>query len=136
MSFRYWRDPLFLICCGLYFVNRWGIKVLVPGGFFHEHFNDLICIPVFVPIMLFVMRKLGLRRWDESPAFHEIVIPLIVWSLLFEVVLPRNESWGRGMTADHQDVVYYTLGGFLASLFWTFFYSWMPRRRDSSETSF
>jgi hypothetical protein len=122
MPFRYLRDPLFLACFGLYFVNRWVIKSLVAGGFFHNHFNDFICIPFFVPIMLFGMRRLGLRRTDEPPRMHEIVIPVVIWSLLFEVVLPQHAHWGRGMTADHKDVVCYTLGAFLASLFWMFWY--------------
>jgi hypothetical protein len=135
MPFRYLRDPLFLACCGLYLVNRWVIKPHVAGGFFHEHLNDLICIPVFVPIMVFAMRKLRLRCTDEPPPLHEIAIPLVIWSLLFEVLLPQNENWGRGMTADHLDVVSYALGAFLASLFWTFFYQ-LPVicRRGSSET--
>jgi hypothetical protein len=122
MPFRYWRDPLFLTCCSLYFVNRWGIKPFTSGGFFHDYFNDLICIPVFVPLMVFTMRKLGLRRTDEPPRLQEIAIPLIIWSYLFEVLLPQDERWGRGMTPDHKDVVAYALGAFLGSLFWTFYY--------------
>ena len=122
MAFRYLRDPLFLACCGLYFVNCWGIKSLVAGGFFHDHFNDLICIPVFVPVMLFVMRTFRIRRSDEPPRLQELLIPVIIWSWLFEVLLPHNSKWGRGMTADHRDVAYYALGALFASAFWMHFY--------------
>ena len=116
------RDPLFLACVAIYYVNRWLVKPLVAGGFFHDHLNDLICIPFFVPIMLFVLRKLGLRRSDGRPSATEILIPVSLWSLLFEVVLPGQATIGRGMTADYRDIFYYAFGGLLASSFWLVWY--------------
>ncbi|HEX4072465.1 MAG TPA: hypothetical protein VHX68_14890, partial [Planctomycetaceae bacterium] len=106
--------------------NRWGIKPLVVGGFFHDHFNDLICIPIFVPLMVFGAQVAGLRDRDDPPRFLEIIIPLIIWSVLFEVVLPQNASWGRGMTADYKDVTYYAFGAFASSLFWAYRYRRRP----------
>ena len=62
MPFKYLRDPLFVACVVAYLVNRFAIKPAVVGGFFHDHLNDLICIPVWVPVMLWGMRRAGLRR--------------------------------------------------------------------------
>ena len=122
MPFRYLRDPLFIRCVAIYYVNRWLVKPLVSGGFQHDHLNDLICIPFFVPIMLFVLRKLGLRRSDGRPSTTEILIPVSLWSLLFEVVLGKKATIGRGMTADYRDIFYYAFGGLLASSFWLVWY--------------
>jgi hypothetical protein len=134
MPFRYLRDPLFLACVAIYFANRWLVKPLVAGGFFHDHLNDLICIPFFVPIMLFVLRKLRLRRTDGPPSATEILIPVSFWSLLFEVVLPAHATIGRGMTADYRDIFYYALGGLVAALFWVVWYGRRGDRRVTVES--
>ncbi len=118
MRFRYLRDPLFLVCFVLYFANRFLIKRFVAGGFFHDHFNDLICLPFWVPIMVFLTRKVGLRDGDDPPRADEILIPLIVWSAIFELYLP-NVKYFRGLaTADPTDILWYTVGGLLASVVW------------------
>lgn len=122
MPFRYLRDPLFLFCVVLYFVNRFVFKKIWDSGFVHEHLNDLICIPFWVPIMLFVQRKLGLRADDAIPRAGELIIPLIVWSWVFEILLPRTRWLGDSFIADPWDIVYYALGTLLAALFWRWWY--------------
>ena len=57
MRFRYLRDPLFLACVVVYFVNRFVLKAVWEAGFVHTHLNDLICVPFWVPIMLWVERR-------------------------------------------------------------------------------
>jgi hypothetical protein len=120
--FRYLRDPLFFACLGMYFLNRWALKPLLRGGFLHDHLNDLICIPFWVPIMLWGQRKLGLRASDGPPFASEIVIPLFVWSWFFEMVLPETGLVGRRAVSDHLDIVYYSLGAALAASFWRWLY--------------
>ena len=122
MPFRYLRDPLFLTCLVLYFINRWLIKPWTGSGFFHSHFNDLICIPFFVPIMLDFMRRLGLRPSSGPPTIHEIMIPLLIWAATFEVILPNYNFGSRPAVADPLDVIYYLLGAVLSSVFWTIWY--------------
>jgi len=122
VRFLYLRDPLFLTCVATYFVNRLLLKQIWTSGFVHEHLNDLICIPFWVPIMLFVQRRLGLRPNDLSPRPGEIVIPLIVWSWVFEIILPQTEMFGDLCFADHLDVMYYALGALAAALFWRWWY--------------
>jgi hypothetical protein len=116
------RDPLFLACLLAYFVNRWALKPLTGGGFQHEHLNDLICIPFWVPIMLWGQRWLGFRGSDGPPLVGEILIPLFVWSWFFEFVLPEGGLVGQHAVADHRDIVYYSLGAALAACFWMWWY--------------
>ena len=76
MRFLYLRDPLFLLCVLTYFVNRFVLKAIWTTGFIHEHLNDLICLPFWVPILLFAQRRVGLRDNDDPPRSAELVIPL------------------------------------------------------------
>jgi len=95
VRFRYLRDPLFLVCIVGYFLNRWVLKRTWDGGFLHEHFNDLICIPFWVPIMLWMQRRLGLRPRDDVPHAHEVVIPLLLWSVILTVAFYPVFGWLR-----------------------------------------
>jgi hypothetical protein len=122
MSFRYLRDPLFLACVAIYFVNRWVLKRTWDAGFVHAHLNDLICIPFCVPIMLGVQRKLGLRPHDASPRTHEIVVPLMLWSLVFEVWFPTVVRFQGRFVADPLDVLHYALGALVAAVWWRWYY--------------
>ena len=122
LCFQYLRDPLFLACLVVYFLNRWIFKSLGTGGFFHNHLNDLICIPFWVPIMLWGQRRLGLREGDGPPLCSEILIPLFLWSWYFEFVLPQSGLVGERAVADYQDVLFYSLGSAIAGLFWRWWY--------------
>jgi len=121
VRFLYLRDPLFLLCLVTYFVNRLLLKSIWTEGFVHEHLNDLICIPFWVPIMLFVQRRLGLRD-DEPPRPAELVIPLVLWSWVFEIILPAIDGLGDCFYADHLDVMYYAFGTLGAGVFWQWWY--------------
>lgn len=122
MKFRYWTDPLFLFCLAGYCLNRWCLKALFDGGFLHEYFNDLICIPFWVPIMLYVMRLMRVRQHDQPPQSCEILVPLVLWSAWFEVILPYTSSFRNISYGDHLDVLCYTLGAAVAALFWGRYY--------------
>ena len=130
MPFRYLRDPLFLICLTTYFVNRFVLKSIWHAGFFHEHLNDLICIPFCVPIMLWTERRTGLRSDDEIPRASEVMIPLAVWSVVFELYLPRTAYFGRWCTSDFRDIMYYALGAAAAAVFWRWWYA--PDRKSAA----
>src|SRR5262245_23998286 len=117
MRFLYLRDPLFLLCVATYFVNRLVLKSVWKTGFVHEHLNDLICIPFWVPIMLYTQRLLGLREGDTIPRPGELIIPLVVWSWVFEIILPKTALFSGLCVADHVDILYYALGALVAGLF-------------------
>ncbi|MBL9169417.1 MAG: hypothetical protein JNN07_16880 [Verrucomicrobiales bacterium] len=114
-DFGYLRDPLFLTGCAAYAVNRWVLKPQVHLGFLHSYFNDLWLIPCALPPILWLHRRLGLRRHDTPPGVSEIASHLVFWSVLFEWVGPR---WVGHATGDPGDVLAYTLGAILSGLFW------------------
>lgn len=122
MKFLYLRDPLWMCCFFLYFANRWFLKPAFSGGFVHTSLNDLICIPFWVPIMLWTMRKIGLRAHDKIPQAQEILIPLLLWSWYFELWLP-NFTPVKGIAhADVYDVFHYVTGAGISFLFWRHWY--------------
>jgi hypothetical protein len=127
MRFRYLADPLFVFCVVLYFANRFLIKRFVGGGFFHDHLNDLICIPFWVPIMVFLLRKVGLRKDDGPPRADEVLIPLVMWSAIFELYLPHVRYFERLATGDYTDILCYVTGAFAASLVWQVLYRIRPQ---------
>lgn len=118
MPFRYLRDSLFLTAFCLYWFNRLVLKPLVPHGFLHNHFNDLLCIPFFVPIVVFVARVCRLRDHDRPPQAHEVLLPLMVWSIMFELYLPQHPFWSQWVVGDPYDVLWYCVGAMVASTWW------------------
>jgi hypothetical protein len=129
MPFAYLRDPLFLVCFATYWAHRWlaarGISTPLLGA----HLNDLICIPFWVPIMLWIERRLGLRRHDHPPRAVEVVIPLVILAAAFEVVIPSHPQWQVPTVADPKDVLAYSLGSLVAVAIWKWYY------RDRTQTS-
>ena len=113
--FLYLRDPLFLLGCAAYAANRWLIKPHVHTGFFHSYFNDCWLIPCALPPVLWLHRRLGLRRQDEPPQPDEILLHLAFWSLLFEWIGPKLI---RSSTGDPLDAVAYAAGALVATLWW------------------
>jgi hypothetical protein len=131
MRFLYLRDPLFLFCVATYFINRLVLKRVWTEGFVHEHLNDVICIPFWVPIMLFIQKRVGLRPFDGSPRASEIIIPLVIWSWVFEIILPEIAVLGDACVADYLDVLSYACGALIAAIFWRFWYGGLPPRIPS-----
>jgi hypothetical protein len=125
MRFRYLKDPLFLFCVGLYFVNRWLLKPHFHNTFLHSYLNDVICIPFWVPIMLFIMKTLQLRRNDHPPTAFEILIPLILWSWVFEAYLPFTPLFKQLATSDYRDVLAYAIGACVSAFSWKFLYQYI-----------
>jgi len=122
VRFRYHLDPLFLGCLTLYVVSRWVLKPLSPAPLFHHYLNDLICIPFWVPLMLLALRRMGWRAHDRPPESHEILVPLVTWSLVFEVLLPRVPAFRQLAFSDPVDVLSYTLGALAAVWIWRWTY--------------
>ena len=112
--FGYWGDPLFLLGCALYVLNRWLLKPYLHSDFLHGQFNDLLLIPCALPLVLWIQRQLGIRSHDLAPTLREIIFHLAMWSVLFEIIGPRVLS----VTGDPLDVLAYFVGGTLAALWW------------------
>lgn len=114
-AFGYLSDPLFIVTCFLYALNRWALKPHIHSAFLHDHFNDVLLIPCALPPLLWLQRRLGLRHHDQAPEVSEIALYLVVWSILFEGIGPRIMPRAVG---DPWDVVSYFAGGILAGLWW------------------
>jgi hypothetical protein len=113
--FRYLADPLFLLCCGLYVLNRWLLKPHLHSVFLRSWFDDLLLVPCAIPVLLWIFRRLHLRQMDDPPKLLELAWILLVWSLLFEWIGPRFVSRA---TADWRDVLMYWAGGMIAWIVW------------------
>ena len=68
------------------------------------------------------MKALGLRDDDAPPRSYEILIRLVLWSFLFELVLPYTRLFEGLATGDHADIFFYTLGAVAAAVFWRAWY--------------
>ena len=116
-KFKYLLDPLFLFSLIIYCINKlsflkygsWNYKFLI------YYLNDLLLIPVAVPIVLYFSKVLKLRDIYSPPTFLEIIVPLAIWSISFEFVGPLY--FGKG-TSDPIDVFAYCLGGLISWLLW------------------
>jgi hypothetical protein len=113
-AFRYALDPLCVVCCGLYVLNRWFIKPHVTSTFLHGYFNDTLLIPCALPILLWMQRKCGLRKNDNPPDVTEILFDLVIWSVLFEWIGPHIMR----VTGDIWDVAAYCAGAVVAWAWW------------------
>ncbi len=114
-SFAYWRDPVCIVACLLYAVNRWCVPLELKGAFLRNHFNDTLLIPAALPLMLWLQRGLGLRATDGKPTWTEVFSHLLIWSIAAELVGPR---FFASATADLRDVAAYAAGAFVAKILW------------------
>jgi ubiquinone/menaquinone biosynthesis C-methylase UbiE len=113
--FGYYKDSVFIVSSLLYALNRCVIKPRTHEWFFQDYFNDLLLIPVVLPIVLWLQRRLKLRFHDEYPNIEEIMFHWCVWSILMEVIGPRFEPHAVG---DPWDVVAYLIGGLVSWGIW------------------
>lgn len=113
--FGYWRDPLCLIACALYAVNRFWLRRHVGGEFLTGYFNDLLLIPAALPVMLWLQRRLGVRADDRWPQWREILLHAAVWAVTAEVLMPHLTTHATG---DWRDAVAYGAGAIAAGGWW------------------
>jgi len=114
-SFRFGFDPVCLVACAAYGLNRWGMKSVFDDAFLHGTFNDLLLIPAALPWVLWVQSKWGWRPPDAYPTSGEIVGHLLVWSVIAEGVMPLLSP---RFTADWLDAAAYAVGAGVAAGFW------------------
>jgi hypothetical protein len=114
-SFRYLGDPLCLVACIGYAANRWLVPAEMKGAFFSGYFADLLLIPAALPIVLWLHRRLGLRRDDRVPTVAEVGLHLALWGCVAEFVGPHVFAW---TVADPRDLLAYAAGAVLATGYW------------------
>jgi hypothetical protein len=113
--FGYWRDPLCLLACALYALNRFWMRAHIGGPFLVGYFNDLLLIPAALPLLLWAQRRLGVREDDTRPRWSEIALHFVVWSIIAEAIMPRLSTHSVG---DWRDVIAYGVGAVAAGCWW------------------
>ena len=63
---------------------------------------------------------------DAPPHAEEILIPLAMWSAIFELYLPRVGFFQSLVVSDHSDIVWYAVGALVASVVWQITYRDRP----------
>jgi hypothetical protein len=118
--FRYWRDPVCLGAVAIYLLNRFVVKPATgdPGDFWHCYANDVLCLPVWLPVALWLQRLLRVRTHDLPPTLGEIALHWLLWSLFFEGLGPSLQGVFPNAVADPWDVVAYAAGGGIAAWLW------------------
>ena len=116
-GFGYWRDPVFFISLAVYVINRTLIKpnLHTYSPFFHGHLNDILTVPVALPIYLLVYRWIGFRPDDEPPRWWEVALHVLVWMIFFEWFGPRVLHHG---VADPVDAWCIAGGGLISWTIW------------------
>jgi hypothetical protein len=117
-DFQYLGDPICIASLCIYVVNRFWLKPNHIGGWFtHGYLNDCLCLPLFVPIILWIQHLVGLRRHARFPNGWEIFQNLAVFTFVFQVVIPQ---FPKAFTAagDRRDIIAYATGGLIAGMWW------------------
>jgi hypothetical protein len=115
-------DPICITAILLYCANRWLLKPHhIGGAFVHDYLNDLLCLPLFLPIILRIQSLLRIRRHDRPPTLFEVLHNWAIFSILFELILPRLPAFSS--TADPLDVLCYLAGGLAAHTTWRLAYA-------------
>jgi hypothetical protein len=113
--FGYAADPLCLLACGLYALNRFWLRQYVGGDFLQGYFNDLLLIPAALPFVLWLQRRFGVRADDFRPRWREIGMHLAVWAIAAEAIAPRLLARATG---DWRDLIAYGAGALVAGCWW------------------
>lgn len=129
--FVYWQEPLCLIAVLLYACNHLWFKPRVAdtSSFVHCYLSDCLCLPVLLPVTLWLQRRLGLRGHDHAPSYLECAAHWLVWTCCFELLGPAFPAFAPGAVADPWDAVAYGAGGWLVA------WSWRRGTADACESA-
>ena len=130
-QFQYIADPICIACLIIYPINRFFLKPHHIGGWFtHGYLNDVMCLPLFVPMILYVEHLLGIRRHRDFPRLWEVFQAFVAFTIVFQAITPR---FPRTFTSagDPWDILAYFAGGAIGYFYW----SCVRRSRKTSPTS-
>jgi hypothetical protein len=92
--FRYLADPVCIVSLCLYALNRFVLKPHHIGGWFtHGYLNDVLCLPLFVPMILYIQYVIGLRKSCDYPRVWEIFQNFAAFTIVFQAIIhgfPRD----------------------------------------------
>ena len=118
--FAYWREPLCLLAALLYACNHfwWKPCASAADAFVRCYLGDTLCLPVLLPVTLWLQRRLGLRQHDGAPTWREWAGHWALWSICFEVLGPAMPQFAPGAVPDPWDVLAYAGGGVVGAAAW------------------
>jgi len=123
------KDRIFIGSLLLYLMNRLLTYVFgFSNTLLSSYFNDFLLVPCCVPLLLFLIERCGFRKVYVPPRLIEVVIPLVIWSIAFEIVGPLYFKKG---VSDFFDILAYWIGGALSWYLWNrkfLRYGGQPRR--------
>ena len=95
----------------VYALNRVLIIQVIPEvGFLRKYLSDLLALPVYLPVSLYLAWRLHLIPEDYKLRFSHIMGAVIIFSLLFEGIVPVIDIT---TTRDPFDILAYFAGGLL-----------------------
>lgn len=93
----------------IYLINRWLIIPMdASPAFFRNHLGDFLALPVYLPLSALLAIRLGIIPADFRLDIHHILAGVLIFSLIFEVILPSFDS---SLTRDFLDTLAYLAGG-------------------------
>lgn len=105
----------------IYLLNRFILKPHHIGGWLvHDYLNDLLCLPIFLPIILRLQSAWGIRRHHAPPTLFELLHNWAIFSVLYYYVFPNLSAFSS--VADPWNSVAYLIGGTAAYIAWRFLY--------------
>ena len=96
-------------------MNRWLLPATAQAPWWHDHFADVLLIPVGLPLWLWLERRISWRHDDCMPQWREIAFALVTWTVAAELVAPWIFPQATG---DGWDAAAYLGGAILAGLVW------------------
>jgi hypothetical protein len=108
-------QPYFItITCMAATVYLFQIAAVPIPPLVNNYLNDLLCLPIVLTICLTVIRIIKVEKSFTLSNF-EILSMFILYSILFEIIFPRNYP---RYTADIWDVILYGIGAICFRIFW------------------
>jgi len=98
----------------LYLVIRYLRRIHQIIPFVNSYLNDILCLPIILGLVLFIIRKWVIRNPDYYFSIYHILFTAVVFSLYFEWYLPQRDF---RFTSDFFDVLAYFSGGILFFLY-------------------
>jgi hypothetical protein len=118
-QFQYLADPACIISLLIYALNRHVLKPHHIGGWFtHGYLNDVLCLPLFVPMILYAQHLIGLRPHRRYPQFWEIFQNWAAFTIVFQLIIPRFPKTYIS-AGDPWDILAYLAGGVIAGYYWS-----------------
>jgi hypothetical protein len=110
---QYSYAPLALLSLSLYLLNLLYLKGAYHNNVFvTSYFNDILLTPILLPIIIIIEILFKQRYWEVKPTMSEILFWVVVFSVFFEIIIPK---FNPRSTGDYMDTLCYLAGGLL---FW------------------